>query len=269
MAYSMEHADEHFRLGIKTDPESVKRQASWAGIRPGMRVLDVGCGSGVTTLALADLVGADGEAVGLDFSAERLHVAEQQVKYQNVKFVEHDIRKPFIDEKKFDAVWMRFLLEYFRSDQQDVIKNSILSLREGGVVCLVDLDNNSLCHDGHTPRLQKTLNEIMERLEQSYNFDPYAGRRLYGHMCELGLRNISCNLEAHHLIYGELSEKDAYNWLKKIQVAAVKSGCKFTEYTIKDDKDLAVSEFIAEFKGYFTDKRRFCYTPLIMCRGEK
>lgn len=268
MTYLMEHAEEHLRLEIKTDPESVKRQASWAGIRSGMRILDVGCGSGVTTSALADLVGEEGEVVGLDFSEERLFAARKKFGRENVKFICHDIRKPFLDEKKYDAVWMRFLLEYFREEQKQVIVNSVSSLVDGGIVCLVDLDNNSLCHDGHNERLQNTLNDIMARLESSFNFDPYAGRRLYGHLCDLGFKNLSCNLEAHHLIYGNLEEKDSYNWLKKIEIAAIKSGCDFSRY-YGSDKAGAFQEFLCDFRTYFGDKKRFCYTPLIMCRGQK
>lgn len=40
-----------------------------AGAREGERVLDVGCGCGQTSLALADLVGSSGEVVGVDVSA--------------------------------------------------------------------------------------------------------------------------------------------------------------------------------------------------------
>src|SRR4029079_4270425 len=39
-----------------------------AGIRPGMRVVDLGCGTGMTTQLLAELVGPNGEVVGVDYS---------------------------------------------------------------------------------------------------------------------------------------------------------------------------------------------------------
>lgn len=43
-----------------------------AGLRPGMRVLDVGCGAWDVTFAAADLVGPEGSVVGLDRSPEAL-----------------------------------------------------------------------------------------------------------------------------------------------------------------------------------------------------
>jgi SAM-dependent methyltransferase len=43
-----------------------------AGIRPGMRVLDLGCGAGDSKFVAADLVGPGGSVVGLDHSPEAL-----------------------------------------------------------------------------------------------------------------------------------------------------------------------------------------------------
>ena len=47
--YIMESEDEAIRLDIKTDPQKVRKQAIWAGIRPGWRIADLGCGAGKTT----------------------------------------------------------------------------------------------------------------------------------------------------------------------------------------------------------------------------
>ena len=49
-----------------------------AGVERGMRVLDLGCGTGDTSLLLAKLVGASGLVVGVDPSAEAIHVAEKR-----------------------------------------------------------------------------------------------------------------------------------------------------------------------------------------------
>jgi len=261
--YLMENSDEDKRLKIKTDKEAVKRQASWAGIGPGMRVIDVGCGTGITTDALAELVGENGHVTGLDFSEERLTIAREQYESNNVNFIQHDIKQPFLCEQPYDAMWTRFFLEYFKTEQQQVINHSIASLKKGGIACLADLDNNSLGHYGMSDRLQQTLIDVMARLEEDFDFDPYAGRRLYSHLYELGFNEIACTVEMHHLIYGEAEEKDRYNWLRKVEVGAQKSGCEFAAY------DGNFESFRDEAQEFMLSPKRFTYTPLIIARGIK
>jgi SAM-dependent methyltransferase len=259
----MENHEEGLRLATKTDPEAVKRQAAWAGIRPGMRVLDIGCGNGVTTAALAELVGETGHVTGVDFSEERLALARERCPSDRTSFVCHDIRTPYRSALPYDAVWVRFLLEYFRKEQLEIVANCVASLRDGGIACMADLDSNSLIHNGLNERLRSTVDDIGERLARDFNFDPYAGRRLYGHLCDLGFAEIDCMIEMHHLFFGELPEKDAYNWLRKIEVTARKSGCRFEAYG--GDYEAFRDEALA----FLLSHTRFTYTPIVVVRGRK
>lgn len=259
----MENCDESQRLEVKTDPEAVKRQAAWAGIGQGMRVLDIGCGSGITTAALAELVGEDGHVTGLDFSEERLSIARNRYGSDRIDFVRHDIRTPYHCKQPYDAIWVRFLLEYFREEQFEIVKNCIAPLRTDGIACLADSDSNSVGHYGQSERLQSTLEDIMGRLTRNFNFDPYAGRRLYHHLFHLGFKKIDCMIEMHHLIYGELPEKDAYNWLRKVELTAKKSGCQFEAY------NGSYETFRDEALDFMRNPTRFTYTPLVIVRGRK
>src|SRR5690349_2041418 len=47
-------------------------------LRPGQRVFDVGCGSGPTSLVLAERVGDDGEVIGADISPAMLAAARER-----------------------------------------------------------------------------------------------------------------------------------------------------------------------------------------------
>src|SRR5262245_17165364 len=49
-----------------------------AGLAPGMRVLDIGCGIGDVSLLAADLVGPSGAVLGVDRSAESVAIAERR-----------------------------------------------------------------------------------------------------------------------------------------------------------------------------------------------
>jgi tRNA A58 N-methylase Trm61 len=50
-----------------------------AGISPGMRVLDVGCGAGDVTFLTAELVGRSGEVIGADISAPAIEWCRHRV----------------------------------------------------------------------------------------------------------------------------------------------------------------------------------------------
>jgi len=261
--YIMEHDEEAIRLDIKTDIKTVNRQALWAGLQPGMRVADIGCGSGITTSFLHKMVQPDGEIIGIDFSETRIRHAIGHYGRNGIDFICKDIHEPLHGLGEFDFIWVRFLLEYHRSRSSDIVNNLLGSLKAGGILCLIDLDYNCLSHFGLSPRLQNSINGIMETLEKSFDFDPYAGRKLYSYLYDIGCKDIDVDITYHHLIYGELNETDAYNWTKKVEVAAKTSGYSFDEY--KGGYD----EFFEEFKSFFSDPRRFTYTPIISCRGRK
>jgi protein-L-isoaspartate(D-aspartate) O-methyltransferase len=53
-----------------SQPSTVRAMLDLLAVEPGHRVLDVGCGSGWTTALLADLVGPDGEVVGVEIVPE-------------------------------------------------------------------------------------------------------------------------------------------------------------------------------------------------------
>ena len=53
-----------------SQPSTVRQMLELLDVDPGMRVLDVGCGSGWTTALLGDLVGPEGEVVGVELVPE-------------------------------------------------------------------------------------------------------------------------------------------------------------------------------------------------------
>jgi ubiquinone/menaquinone biosynthesis C-methylase UbiE len=263
MKYLMEHAGECSRLEMKTRADQVLRQAAWAGIGEGMHILDAGCGVGKTSSILKELVGESGRVTGVDLSAERLTEAEKRYGRTGINFVRQDLTQPLQSTEQYDAVWMRFLLEYFADDPLKIVRNAADRLKPGGIMVLADLDRNSLNHHGISERLSRTIVDVIGCLGRYANFDPYAGSKLYAHLFDLGFRDIQITIEAHHLIYGEISNEDRSNWLSKLEVAAKTSGSKFEEYA---------GDFAAvrdEFMQFLDNPRRFIFTPIVICRGVK
>jgi len=262
-AYLMENADEIMRLEIKTGRDAIERQSGWAGIKPGMRVADIGCGAGITSVILHELVSPHGTVVGVDSSPTRIEHARRCYGNRGLEFKCCDILSPLTDLGEFDFIWVRFLLEYYRSESFEIVRNLNGILKPGGILCLIDLDHNSLNHYGMSQRLEQTISTAMKTLEETANFDPYIGRKLYSFLYDLGYMDIDVMVEAHHLIFGELREADAFNWMKKIEVISRKIDYRF------EDKSWGIEEFISEFREFFSNPRRFTYSPLVSCRGRK
>lgn len=112
-------------------------------------VLDVGCGFGDTTLRLAELVGPDGEAVGVDASerfiaAARGEAAEAGV--ANARFLVADVQAGDLDGP-FDYAFSRFGTMFF-ANPVTALRNVRSALVPGGRFCMVvwrrKLDNEWL-----------------------------------------------------------------------------------------------------------------------------
>ncbi|SEQ91517.1 Ubiquinone/menaquinone biosynthesis C-methylase UbiE [Lentzea xinjiangensis] len=97
-----------FLVGINPGyHQALRRSAQALGLRPGMRVLDLGCGTGASTAAL--VTAAPGvEIVAVDASEGMLARARQKRWPSSVRFVHS--RAEDVDEGRFDAVFAAYLV---------------------------------------------------------------------------------------------------------------------------------------------------------------
>ena len=112
-----------------------------AGIRPGMRVLDLGSGAGDVAFVAADLVGPDGCVVGVDRSPDALARARLRAAQRGltqVQFVEGDIHDP-APGGPFDAIVERLTM-WAVPDPAAMLRRQATVLRPGGLVVPVEVD---------------------------------------------------------------------------------------------------------------------------------
>lgn len=83
--------------------------------RKPQRVLDVGCGTGSTTLAIARQLGAKGTALGADISEPMIALAKQRAEAERAppRFIVADAQTYAFDDASFDMVVSRFGIMFF------------------------------------------------------------------------------------------------------------------------------------------------------------
>lgn len=106
-------------------------------LRPGERVLDIGCGAGSTTLAAAKYV-RDGAALGVDISQPLLALARQRASEQasTARFAEADVAAAAIPGAPFDAAFSRFGVMFF-DDTAAAFAKIRKALRPGGRIVFI------------------------------------------------------------------------------------------------------------------------------------
>jgi SAM-dependent methyltransferase len=107
-----------------------------AAIRPGERVLDIGCGSGETSLLAAAAVGAGGRVTGVDVSRPLLELARRRAEgVANLRYVEGDAAiQPFAPEH--DLLMSRFGVMFF-ADPAAAFANIRKAAAPGGRLAFV------------------------------------------------------------------------------------------------------------------------------------
>ncbi len=115
------------------EPELRQAVAS-LNLRPGMRVLDAGCGTGEALGWLHDAVTPDGIVVGIDLASAHTGSARVSVSSETL-VVQADLRQPPLANKSFDLVWSVNTINHLRDPVAGIEVLAAL-LRDGGRIAL-------------------------------------------------------------------------------------------------------------------------------------
>lgn len=143
------------------------------GATEGSRVLDLGCGTGQLTRALAKQVGPDGEVIGVDADSG---IFPQQNDQPGLSFECHRAGALPKSLGVFDLIYARFLFQHL-PDPVEALRNAASLLAPDGRIVIVDSDDGLILTYPSKPELD-TLLEAARAKQASKGGDRYIGRKL-------------------------------------------------------------------------------------------
>ncbi|MBT2405361.1 MULTISPECIES: methyltransferase domain-containing protein [unclassified Streptomyces] len=166
-------------------------------LRPGMSVLDVGCGPGTITADLAKLVAPGGRVTAVDASRDvveqaRAHAAERGL--TEVEFATADVHALDFPDDSFDVVHAHQVLQHV-GDPVQALREMRRVCRPGGIVAARDADYAAMTWFPAAPGLDEWL-DLYRRVARANGGEPDAGRRLRSWAQAAGYTEIRCSATA-------------------------------------------------------------------------
>jgi SAM-dependent methyltransferase len=165
-------------------------------LRPGMRLLDIGCGPGTITTGLARAV-SPGEVVGIDVAPAVIeeaarHLAESGV--TNARFEVASVYALPYDDASFDVVHAHQVLQHL-AKPADAASEALRVLKPGGLLAVRDADYATMQAWPRLPEIDRWL-EVYHAVATRNGADADAGRRLPAWLHEAGFEEVETTGEA-------------------------------------------------------------------------
>ncbi|MFQ5353007.1 MAG: methyltransferase domain-containing protein [Dehalococcoidia bacterium] len=223
-------------------------------LRPGMRVLDVGCGPGTITQGLAAAVAPGGEAVGMDAVPE---IVDEAAKHAapggaaRLRFQTGDVYALPFEAGSFDVVHAHQLLQHL-TRPVEALREMRRVAKRGGLIAVRDADYGSMIPWPSTPALEKFFNVYMAVAARN-GAEARAGRFLRAWCLEAGLPDLEFSGTAVVMTEPDEVRNWGYSWAERTVHSNV--GRHALEYGIASRAELA--EIAAAWRSWADEPAAF------------
>ncbi|MGP3967438.1 class I SAM-dependent methyltransferase [Streptomyces sp. 6N223] len=162
-------------------------------LRPGLALLDVGCGPGTLTADLAARV-APGPVTAVDHAEDILSEARAVAEERGVtgvRFARADVHALEFDDDSFDVVHAHQVLQHL-GDPVGALRETRRVCRPGGVVAARDADMSAMTWFPEVPGMDEWL-ALYLRVARANGGEPTAGRRLHAWARQAGFAGVTAS----------------------------------------------------------------------------
>ena len=182
-----------------------------AGIRPGMRVLDLGSGAGDVAILAAELVGPSGAVVGIDRNSQVVSIATERANrasFKHLSFHEAAV-ETFVDDAGFDLVIGRYVLVH-QTDPVAFLRAAARLAKPGGSMAFHELRLRDACRSVPNVPLWDMIDTLVRVAFTSALPHYDVGDRLIEHFGHAGLPEPDLFCEIH--VWGA-ADAPHYAWM--------------------------------------------------------
>ncbi len=158
-------------------------------LKNGETVLDVACGTGVTTRIAKRDVGSDGRVTGLDINAGMLAKARELATDMDITWLESDVVGIGLPDDSFNAVISQHGYHYF-PDQPAALKEFYRVLAPSGRIAMSIWDGHSAYTKALCSAVEKFISPEIAKKQRGQRETPSADR-LFSSVSEAGFRNVN------------------------------------------------------------------------------
>ena len=173
---SKDHSEAYFCLNSIVQATYMENLFSQINIKLGFKCLDIGCGTGNTTAAVARKVEYSGLVIGCDPDKSRTEIAKKEHPYQNISFHEGTLPEILLDDYKFDLVFSNAVYHWILPEDQMKTTERAFSLLKPGSFFLLTISrdypqNMGLVIPFLSEDTQKRINDLLEFQPEAYYKD--------------------------------------------------------------------------------------------------
>ena len=224
-----------------------------AGLKAGMKVLEVGCGTGHMAVDLAKIVGAAGMVIASDNSEAQLAIARDTIEqsgFKNVQTLSLDLKSDLPKyQGQFDFIYGRWVIEWNRDAAARILQELYQALKPGGILVYESIDVEDSGVSSYPDRSVLQRYDLLSKKVWEHNHMEFGFiKRAYFLLKEWGAEAVNMGVNqavlktAEEKIVMRLGMLSAEAFLKQ----GIQTDQEFDE-VVQDFKTMEESECIAGF----------------------
>ncbi len=197
-----------------------------AGVAPGMRVLDLGCGVGDVSLIAASLVGPTGKVTGIDISEGAVGIARARAAASGVTHARFEQSRidAFAGYGDYDVVVGRYIVIHI-PDPVGMLRDIVGKVKKDTVLAFMEMDMSTTASTVPVPLFEQSMQRIMD-VYKRLGSEPDTGSKLYSIFRAAGLEpqltgstRVGNRLDLHGIAFLAESVRSLLPAMEKLGIA--------------------------------------------------